>query len=512
MPQLSHSKDRELIRHLPIRGGSINAESLLAVKGPVISIANIVSTSSLPDSQTVFVIRAGQNDFIDTWASTLSFKIQVTSPCLTGVYMHAFHDLIRNIRIESATGTEIERIDNVNMLNSFIADSVFGYANRSDKMFSSRVGETNSDVPQTTAGPFNTVDVKPYESTERSHLTNSILPAGYTVSEAHDVVIPLSFLSGLFRMDSLMPPQLLEGMKIIIDWEEASNVFTHNSLPVQPVFTDYFSPGTPLLNVNIGKADADFSKDNLIDPGYRLTDVEIHLDTHTVINSASVAIMKQFHSKAGLSMSFRTYTNFHNAKAVYVDDTKLTHHYEVNRAFGQASKFLGTTRHVFRDTRYKSFLPLFHLQPRDEEFKYLVEHNGKHYPRQAIAGSVGQFWDWQKSFAAYKMLSNPNRASYSDFSKHNGNGFIYDMNRTPPRFSSSNPDWEFSADNSGSTQSIDGNNRLSVMTNAPIPPPDYLQGLVPSDINATPTVAVFWSWIEHFSHLNISATGATITI
>ena len=158
--------------------------------------------------------------------------------------MHAIHDLIKNIRIESATGAVIERIDDVNMLNSFIADSLLGKDHRKDMLFSSRVRETSHtdfeketqfypDSEETSTKSieaYNTLDDLPYTPAQRNHAADSILTSGeYHESDFHNVVIPLSFLSGLFRMDTLMPPQLLDGMKIIIDWADASDVFTHNS-------------------------------------------------------------------------------------------------------------------------------------------------------------------------------------------------------------------------------------------------------------------------------------------
>jgi hypothetical protein len=535
LPDVPISKDRELIRHHPITGSLVLADSQLSASSNVFAPANVTGSSSKPNTQTVFCIRANPNDFIDTWSSVLSFGVQVRSPALAGTYMHAFHDLIKDIRIESATGEEIERIQDVNMLNSFIEDSLFGKQYTSDVLFSSRVNETQrtdfnkpwwdgpvypeSGTPvygdsKANFQPYDTVDPVPYTDGERVPATDSKLVNGYKYGASHNVVIPLSFISGFFRMDTLLPPQLAEGMKIFITWADARDVFIYNTDTTQNTFTDRFGLALP-LNQNIGKSSLNLTE-CLLDPSYTLSNIELHLDTHTLDNRIASAVMESYQNDGGLALSYRSYTAFDSGTVINTEAGVDSVALEVGSSFSQATKFLGTVRYRHKTDHWNAFLPLFTAQPRDETFFYQTQHNQKNYPRSPLVGSPSQFWEWQKSFGANKVLFNSNRSSYSDFINSHGNSFVYDMNRSSYNLKHAVSDANFSAMTPTTSQTIDGNNRLSVRVKLPTPPSTYFDTLLPLDLKgadpATNTWSRVWTWVEHFRHINVKPGMVHITL
>lgn len=525
MPAIPNSKDREIIRHLPIRGNTVSAAATLSLSGNNFLLSDVVSSSASPSTQTVFIIRSNPNDFIDTWTSALSFKLRVSSPSLQGVYMHAFHSLIKDIRIEAANGTELERIDDVHVLNSFIGDALFGKNYRNNGLFSTRVRETShtgftakesATAPNSIVSPYNTVDELPYTDASRE----SIEQPAYNTGDEHDVLIPLSFLCGLFRMDTLMPPQLAEGLKIFITWNEAKDVFTYNINTLDTAFTTVTGP--PDLNANIGLVDGTTFANNLIDTSYFLTAVELHLDTQVVTNQIAESVMKVFQSSYGIDIPFRTYTTFEKAKQFdCLPRVSTTISFEVPSSFSQASKFLGTFRYRSPTDVNNNFIPLLNQdQPFDEFFTFQTRHNQKSYPRRPLTGSVSQFWEWQKAFGANKILYNTNRTSYDDFITQNGTSFVYDMNRSTRSYTQTTAGSNICANPWNSTQTIDGNNRLSVTST--IPSPDdadaFIKRNYPSDLytseKALPDYihALAWTWIEHYRHINLSSAGIDIKI
>lgn len=505
LPENSVAKDRETIRHLPITGEIVLAEAKTQWAVGAFTGGDLSASSSSPDTQTVFLGTANESEFVDTWSSSIVFKIKVTSPCVTGVYMNGFHDVIKDICIEAANGTEIERITDLNTLNAFISDSVLGRNFRETSLFATKVGTTsptkfNPSVAETASvnnQPYLTVDPDLYSIAERQ---SSSLSAGYKTGKTHHVIVPLCMLGGLFKMDTLMPPQLFNGMKITITWADASDVFTHNTDPNRALVAPYVaaaSPNPEKLLGNIGNSTLP-----IVDPSYELTDIMIEADTYSLSDSAHKSVSTQF-ARNGLGISFRSYMQFDKQKRLgAVGDVEML---RVTRGFSQATKFLGAIRCQPTDSKWKSFFPLTWFHPHDESFDYITEHNGKRYPRNLYESSVSRFWAWQQAFGANKILYNSDRALYNDYMKNYGHVFAHDFNRTSKSLMASTPCSNFSTNNSNSAQTIDGNNPATVSVVVPsLTSPDYVEALLPTDAHAHSSVGwVCSTWVEHFRHLSL---------
>jgi len=168
------------------------------------------------------------NMFTDTLSSYLEFEVEITDipnkdVSLDGVAttftqdFQSFLNLIKNIRLVSAQGDEIERVEKSNLLNNW-------------KVLQENQ-ENYLEMLATPVGFF-----------EKSTLNYTILDKEIVSDPVSKVCLPLSFLLGIFSSTQLMPPHIMKQAMLEIEWEDGQVAFTQSvvgyTLPLtEPVGT-----------------------------------------------------------------------------------------------------------------------------------------------------------------------------------------------------------------------------------------------------------------------------------
>jgi len=139
-------------------------------------------------------------DYGDMRQSSLEFDVECTGPASIIGYFGRHGsalNLIKSITISSRSGDEVSRVQDLNLLS--YSQNGFKY----DKSWHETVGQTIG----TGAHLLNTTD------------------AGVGVYKSQHFSIPLYLLSEFFAYGRLMPPMILSGMRIEIEWASAQEAF-----------------------------------------------------------------------------------------------------------------------------------------------------------------------------------------------------------------------------------------------------------------------------------------------
>lgn len=499
-----------------------------------------------PDTKTVFRLNTNQNEFLNPWNTKIAFNIQVRTPSAIGVYFRSMADLIQDVLIESAQGQELERIDNVNILNSFITASILSEQYQKDTA-------RNTLTHKFTPTDFSLIDSR--EQTANTLYPYNVLDNTYAMSERtepnltefsgstgklHYIEIPLPLICGLFRANNLLPPQLTNGMKITITWAPAENVLNHNVNPVEGLFVNepqQDENGNWLLRSNLSTHVHDF--DDLYVNTYNLSKVQLIQDMHIMTDAVS-NFVKSVHKSAGLDISIRSFSQCSPGTPV-TSAMDLS----VTGAYSQASRFVGTVRAKPKDKNLQAYIPLMHYQPRARNFSYQIEHNNTLYPPLALTSAEAQYSWWIEAFGSSKNITDSQSSnSWERFSEHHGNTFVYNLNRCPVNLDTKLQGHNITANPNSTSQEINGNNRCKVRVNKMDMNDTYVhitdsmsrsstRGLHYKQNNITlkypriftpagelvtldteDTLDMFaYTWIEHYRHFNINAqTGVKISI
>jgi len=139
-------------------------------------------------------------DYGDMRQSSLEFDVECTGPTGTVGYFGrhgSAMNLIKSITISSRSGDEVSRVQDLNLLS--YSQNGFKY----DKSWHETVGQTIGTG---------------------AHLLNN-LDAGAALYKSQHFSIPLYLLSEFFAYGRLMPPMMLSGMRIEIEWASATEAF-----------------------------------------------------------------------------------------------------------------------------------------------------------------------------------------------------------------------------------------------------------------------------------------------
>ena len=156
------------------------------------------STTYTNSERAVCILNTGA-DYGDMRNSTLDFGIQVTLGAATQALWFGRHgsilNVIRSITISSRSGDELSRIENSNLLNY----TQNGY--KYDKRWHETVGQMIG-LNQTVM-PVNVADAK---------------------FQTQRFSIPLYLLSDFFGYGRLMPPMVLSGLRVEIEWAPTAEI------------------------------------------------------------------------------------------------------------------------------------------------------------------------------------------------------------------------------------------------------------------------------------------------
>ena len=183
-------------------------------------VKNYSNKKEYSSTETVEVILHGGSAFVDLSQSYLHFKVKCSEASQTTAGGLAF---IRNILIQSASGDELERIDNVNILahNMVNATESVDWKNH----FGTMLGYGRIDV----VGGLTTTD--------------------------KDIVIPLKYICGLGNYDQLIPSFLASGLKFLIELETDARALNYGSgAPKYDISDVYIMTENTKLSDSVHKA------------------------------------------------------------------------------------------------------------------------------------------------------------------------------------------------------------------------------------------------------------------
>jgi len=254
-----------------------------------------VGPAATSSSTVSFVLTPGA-DYVFGPDSFFTFKLVSTTP---GATLHSWFgehgsvlNIFKSIRLTHASGTEIEYIDNLNLLNSM------KMAYERDETYRSSEGtafgmtyRSKSARDQLHAGAnVVAVDVENGDGDIKQGWALSGTGGGgrYIVVDSpsgNEFSVPLSALSEFFNSDKLLPPYVLAGMRIELE-------LASPNISIQGIVDATGATGQ-----------------NTSEVSQTLSDMRMQLDSHTLSDSVAKAIARMS-ANEGLDLHFSSW--FHD--------------------------------------------------------------------------------------------------------------------------------------------------------------------------------------------------------
>lgn len=321
---------------------------------------------------TTFLLTFANREYLNTWGSWLRVKTKFlnasshTVSTKTTVKDVAWYSLIQCITLVARDGKEIERIDNFHR-----------YAH---KMLPSILGKEYL----TCFGSF----------TDKAANINT-----YVGGEEEDIaLIPLPCLTGLFRVPQLLPPHMLDGLIIRIDWTNINDFYT--------VFTT--SAATPIDNAT------NFS--TRFNSVFTIEEATLLLDTITLSKVISDAVDTQY-ATSGLIISYKSTLSIAPKHHPFNTNGENIV-YAIKDSFSRACNLLitGNWEHnedyivvpgvplVYYDPR--QFYSTYSNQTSSNNLKYYAHYNGVSYPNHPIEAKSEGLLYWFLAFNKERLFND----------------------------------------------------------------------------------------------------------
>lgn len=348
-------------------------------------------------------------EFFDPWNSYLSFVVSATSLSYEGSRLSSsWLNIIRAVTLTDRNGLELERVERVNLLNNVILRAMFGDAYLSTVGATLRDGVETSDLGKIGAGTISDDGSSPHRR----------------------VMVPLSFLLGLFRTANLLPPYLMDGAEIRIDWENAPSVLVQRldttTSPDKTVVP--WSPIGPVTGRNLLAG--------ITYPTYTLHDLEIVTDNY-LLDPNLENVLRQEYNGLGLPIKFLTYTQVLQSSGIPLQRTQMV--LPIKQSFSRAIKLVAQTRIVPPATinaadGYKVFgklvYPVFSGQKWIEGTSYYMDMNGTTNPHVPVSEQSVSYWHWLMSFGKNRLYNDSSSPVQEDQMKTQvGTSFCVNFNR-----------------------------------------------------------------------------------
>lgn len=236
--------------------------------------------------------------YVDGRDTYLSFSVQAATDngttATVGVRPGTALNFIRRFTITDRAGNEIERILHVNRLVNHLIVNQYSanYLNTFGRLWGLRNLEDD----------------------------NPINLAAFVGS----AVIPMRLFSGLFDYSQLLPPQLMSGLRIEIEWEDPNVALFTNNLPAQLTYTISnirILAGCHQLSDSVARTLNERSATNGLDVNFRTwyaTPIELPANTATV----------NVESRKAVSRCFGEIIGFFKSQPVPNENSMLTLNYQ----------------------------------------------------------------------------------------------------------------------------------------------------------------------------------------
>lgn len=404
---MSRSKDMKTAQRAEIMDTKVDAvkvESLMIANGlnyrmpknvNVVEKRSMIKSSfnksNYPNTEqpAILIINAG-NNFIDPTNSYFVFSLGVDVGASTYAQKNATWgqgsaaNIIRSIVLTTSSGTEVERVENVNLLRRLLDNyecgkdwfnsygAVMGYPYDSEY----KLSYVNNAAANADAVAY----VKRVKEPSVSYGSDATQDS----KVARTWVIPLSKLCGLFASKKLLPAGLVSGMKVEIQWETPENAF-HCS-------------GTAWDTE--AKIAADIPTYNIINPAFMLDSYQLASGILRDLNMIAAS------NTDGLEIVFETWD--HNNQ-----DTTNSINIDSKTAAGRAQTAIAITRNTNQINAF--LLDTMKARPWVSGTNFGFNVGGVYLPNQQISNDAEAY-----TMAIYfadklKNCNNPSNVSYSDF-------------------------------------------------------------------------------------------------
>lgn len=318
-------------------------------------------------------------EYIDPWNSWLEFGLAGYSRSYQGNTLpSSFLNFIKRITLTDRSGVELDRVENLNILYNTHLRSKFG------------------DTYMDSTG-FSLYDYKDASSVRLGKLDPATGQDDPAYSPTNRVMIPLAFLSGLFRTPNLLPPFLMEGLTMRIDWEKPVIALVQKLVSTHDVVTP-FASNDEVNRVNL--------EDNQL-PTYVVSYPFIVADGHILAPEAHETLHKQY-VEVGLPLKFQNVT-----KITELSDLSYWEDHQINipikQSFSRATKLIAHSHVVPKDFGFvpsQSIYPVFKQQTWVEGTGYVININGVKYPHQETKSQDHAYW--------YHLMAYGKNRLYSD--------------------------------------------------------------------------------------------------
>lgn len=315
-----------------------------------------------PGQRAICILNSGA-EYIDPQNSYLRFEVETVAnadPALSSLNLGAGSacNFIKQLILTTRSGDEIERIEQVNQLavqldrymntNDWVNSQgeVVGYLNANETASAA----TNAATPTTlqSLSCYNGIWSKgggaPVASTTISPCTGRMIPGFIgTVTESRTFVIPLSCISGLFKsFDRLIPSMLASGLRIEIEWEQATDV-------------GMWPSG--------------------VTPSYKIKTPEIVMDQYQLTDSI-MRVLNEEAALRGLEVVFSTWYNHDSAQG-----TNKSYNVQIRKAVSRALGVLSRISLLRGASQEKDNF----LAYAADIVKYQVRVGALYFPQQGVA-------------------------------------------------------------------------------------------------------------------------------
>ena len=464
-------RERDQKRHFPIHKKAIESKKGLA---PIPSIIPLSLNKEFVDPYNSYI-----RFYIESWSGGGQIHT------LDGGYL----SLIRNIVLKDKHGKEIDRCDNLHVLNTFLPRAIYGDTYIQDL-----------DTPVTGWGTRN--------------------GSGLVQGEKKFVMIPLHHLVGLFRSSSLLPPHLMDGMEIWVYWSDPNEIFTQTMNITAPATWTVYAPPSNLYGPD------PFSR-------YSITDLSIVMDSY-VFNHSICDMLNEEYKTKGLPIRYLSMS---------LDTTKVTDSdISVNnplaipivKAYTNATKIITTSRMFPAPTQSTSIdanyianvLPNLIMlydtvnnkqvyQEGDRDFMIL---NGRTYPRYPTNTKSEMVYHWKQTLGKNRYHLDPISTIF-DANVSKGPSYIRNCCRNVELSPNSNPNLQHESNHALSGTRIDGTNPIDINLTLQ-DTTDFIKtdsqsndaAQVTDITSATNFFRMINNWVEHVRYVNITPSGNSVYI
>lgn len=335
------------------------------------------------------------NEFVDPWNSYLDFQFAGRSISTEGMSLDGgFISLIKRVIVQDRHGKEIDRCENLHMLNQILLRALFtdNFVTRSKLKIDETIGTEF----------FEKLLVDPGEAEDLIGVPGDYTP---TFIKAH---IPLPFLLGVFRTSQLLPPHLLDGCKLWIQWNTVDEAFTQHLSNAKPYIYVAGTDETKDGNIPVPQTTPVTTLINEYLPFYEIKNIELVTDSILLGHEIKQAIDNEYGTGFPLKiisweLDSSTTTNTPCADAASFSIPIVKPYSKATRAIALHRNIHTNQTELEEDVKWWTYggtmltSLVFSQRWKDGSIDYLHK-NGRTFPLQPTDDVTHSYYYWMQAF------------------------------------------------------------------------------------------------------------------